>query len=74
MNAAAIHWTSSGPDVGAPQAPFPTRILPAIILQRQQYVVSPDGQRFLLNSSLNQTNGSPIKLLFELEAESAVMC
>ena len=50
-------------DVGAPRALFQTRILP-VVEARNQYDVTPDGQRFLVNSTRPEDAAIPITVLF----------
>ncbi len=48
MMAVPVAWTDGRPTFGAPSALFEARMIPTIAINRQQYVVSADGQRFLL--------------------------
>jgi dipeptidyl aminopeptidase/acylaminoacyl peptidase len=47
----------------APVPLFATRIGPAANVLRQQYVVSPDGQRFLMNTIMEDASTSPITIV-----------
>ena len=55
---------------GRPAALFPTRIAPGAMaaLNKQQYAVSPDGLRFLINVSTEQANPSPITVILNWHA------
>ena len=41
----------------------------AIALLRQQYIVSDDAQRFLMNAIVGETNSSPITVILNWQAE-----
>ena len=67
LMAVPFHLASDGQTVepGNPVPLFATRI-PGGALQpalRQQYIVSPDGQRFLINSLTEDATSSPITLI-----------
>ena len=49
-------------EVGTPVPLFKTRIAPIQAISRQQYVVAPDGQRFLISTS-DETPTQPITLI-----------
>lgn len=57
--------TSGQPGVGTPVPLFPTRVGGAIAqgVTRQQYAVSPDGQRFLMNTVPEDETLPPITLI-----------
>jgi len=58
-------------EVGAPVPLFPTRVAGgAVNVQRQQYVVSPDGQRFLINTVLEEPGASRITVILNLKSKS----
>jgi hypothetical protein len=58
-------------EVGAPVPLFPTRVVGgAVNVQRQQYVVSPDGQRFLINTVLEESGASRITIILNLMSKS----
>jgi Tol biopolymer transport system component len=64
LMAVPIRLDAAGDNVEA--APPVSLFLARVPLQapvRQQYVVSPDGQRFLLNALMDDAGGSPIELL-----------
>jgi serine/threonine protein kinase/Tol biopolymer transport system component len=63
LMAAPIRFSANGRilDVNAPVPLFATRVGPAVTNNRQQYIVSPDGQRFLMNTLTEET--SPITVL-----------
>ena len=52
-------------ETGTPAALFPVRIAggPAPIVSKQQYAVSSDGQRFLVNLAVDEGSASPITLI-----------
>ena len=58
---------------GAPSALFPARVgriaVGAVVdLPRQQYIVSSDGQRFLMNTLVNDTNTDPITVILNWDS------
>jgi hypothetical protein len=55
------------PRVSRPVRLFPTRIVGTTFVQRQQYVVSRDGQRFLINTVQEETT-APITLIVNWKA------
>jgi Tol biopolymer transport system component len=64
LMAVSIRLDAAGDNVEAatPTSLFLARV-PLQAPVRQQYIVSPDGQRFLLNAVLDDPGGSPIELL-----------
>jgi Tol biopolymer transport system component len=51
-------------DIGAAAPLFPTQVGGAVLgLERQQYMVSPDGQRFLMSIVPEDANPSPIRVI-----------
>jgi hypothetical protein len=54
------------PETGTPAALFPVRIAggPLSGIFRQQYAVSSDGQRFLVNLTADEGPTSPITLIY----------
>jgi len=53
-------------EVGAPVGLFATRVgSTAFNVFRRQYLVGPDGQSFVLNSTLGDANASPISLILD---------
>jgi hypothetical protein len=48
---------------GPPTAIFETRILGVAGVLRQQYVVTPDGQRFLINTTTAEASALPVTVL-----------
>jgi hypothetical protein len=69
--AVPIHYTNNGREVEAdpPKALFPTSVGGAVHSNdRQQYVVSPDGQSFLMNT-LTETS-SPITVILNWKGKS----
>jgi len=74
MMAAPVKLMPDGPslETAAPGTLFPVRIaggpLPGVA--RQQYAVSSDGQRFLVNLEVDEGTASPITLNLELEAQT----
>lgn len=53
---------TAGLTFGPPSVLFTTHIVGAVGVQRQQYVVAPDGQRFLINTGADDMTGTPITL------------
>ena len=58
-------------DIGKPTALFKTNVGGAVTLgvTRQQYAVSRDGQRFLMNTLVAEANASPISLILGWKGE-----
>jgi WD40 repeat protein len=54
---------ANGPAFAAPSALFATHVVGVVGVQRQQYVVAPDGQRFLVNTISEDASGTPITLM-----------
>jgi len=65
LTAVPIQVNSSGQiEPGAPRPLFATRVGGAVqALERQQYVVAPDGQRFLMSTLPDNINPSPITVI-----------
>jgi eukaryotic-like serine/threonine-protein kinase len=66
LRAVPIQFKADGqPEIGAAVRLFPTNVGGAIVqgVTRQQYDVSSDGQRFLMNTLIEETNVSPITLI-----------
>jgi Tol biopolymer transport system component len=60
----ALPSNGGSPEAGAPVPLFATRVGGAVqSFSRQQYVVSPDGQRFLMNTILQGAAISPITVI-----------
>jgi len=55
-------------DAGVPKALFETRVL-VLTAFRNHYVVTGDGQRFLINSGLEETNFTPISVVLNWTAD-----
>jgi hypothetical protein len=49
---------------------FDTRIVAVGGVQRQQYVVSPDGQRFLINTAGDESTTLPITMVINWHGSS----
>jgi hypothetical protein len=63
LMAVPIRFTPDSIDAGAPMPLFATHIGPALTFPyKQQYDVSPDGQRFLMNTIIEEAN-SPITVI-----------
>jgi WD40-like Beta Propeller Repeat len=62
LMAVGIDLAAGGAAVGTPEPLFTTRLAPIRSISRQQYVVAPDGQRFLI-SSVEEPPTSPITLI-----------
>jgi hypothetical protein len=66
LMAVPIQFASNGEGVeaGTPVPLFATRVGGAVqINERQQYLVSPDGQRFLMNTMAEEASTSPITVI-----------
>jgi len=71
--AAPVRLPSSGQaiEIGAPVPLFTTRVVGGPVnVQKQQYVVSPDGQRFLVNTLLEEAGTSHITVILNLKSKS----
>lgn len=73
--AVPVRLSSDGQSIepGTPVPLFPTRLgriaVGAVVdLPRQQYIVSPDGQRFLMNMLVNETNTEPLTLILNWDS------
>jgi eukaryotic-like serine/threonine-protein kinase len=74
LTAVPIRFASDGTavDVGTPTPLFPTHVGGAVSgLDRQQYVVSPDGQRFLMSVVPEDANPSPINVILDWQPRPA---
>jgi dipeptidyl aminopeptidase/acylaminoacyl peptidase len=72
LMAVPVEFPANGQTVepGRPVALFETHIGGAVQgFNKQQYVVSPDGQRFLMNTVTDQASTSPITVLINWTAE-----
>jgi dipeptidyl aminopeptidase/acylaminoacyl peptidase len=57
-------------EIGAPVPLFPTRVIGgAVNVLRQQYVVSPDGQKFLINTVPEDSGSSRITIILNLKSK-----
>jgi dipeptidyl aminopeptidase/acylaminoacyl peptidase len=66
LTAVPIRFSSDGKTVGfgSPLGLFATNVgSTAVLTYRQQYVVSPDGQSFVMNSVVGETSASPITVI-----------
>ena len=63
--AVPIHLVpGAAPEIGSAVGLFATRVgSTATNVYKQQYVVSSDGQSFVLNSTIGYTNASPISVI-----------
>jgi hypothetical protein len=55
-------------EAGVPKALFETRI-PVLTTFRNHYAVTGDGQRFLINSGLEETNFTPLSVVVNWTAD-----
>jgi Tol biopolymer transport system component len=62
LMAVGIDLAAGAAGIGTPERLFTTRLAPIRSISRQQYVVAPDGQRFLI-SSVEEPPMSPITLI-----------
>jgi Tol biopolymer transport system component len=71
LMAVPIRLPSNGQavEVGAPVPLFPIRVGGAVSVYRQQYMVSPDGQRFLINTVLEESSASRITVILNLKSK-----
>ena len=68
--AVPIRFASDGQavDAGTPVPLFATHVGGAVLgLDRQQYIVSPDGQRFLMSVVPEDANPSPITVILNFK-------
>jgi Tol biopolymer transport system component len=64
MMAVRIRITPSGAEPGAPVGLFATDVgSTAFLVARQQYMVSADGQSFILNSAVAEASSSPVTVI-----------
>ena len=73
MMAAPVKLSSDGQslETGTPAALFPVRIADGSVpgVNKQQYAVSSDGQRFLVNLAADEGVASPITLIYNWHPE-----
>ena len=72
LMAVPIRWPTGGEsaDVGTPVPLFATHIGGAVVIPLpQQYVVTPDGQRFLMTTVVPNPTTSPITLILNWKAK-----
>jgi Tol biopolymer transport system component len=70
LMAAAVKTSASTFETGTPQVLFNTGITTGFVDRRNQYVVTRDGQRFLVNISAEDENSAPITVVLNWEATS----
>jgi serine/threonine protein kinase len=65
LMAAPIKFSGESPKSGVPEALFQTRIVDGgqIISAKHQYAVAPNGQRFLINVTVNESTVLPITII-----------
>ncbi|HSB10874.1 MAG TPA: protein kinase [Blastocatellia bacterium] len=68
--AAPVKTDGASFESGAPKALFETHIFIKEDRPGNQYAVTSDGQRFLINSTISSTGGSPISVLVNWTAEA----
>ncbi|HYN06359.1 MAG TPA: protein kinase [Vicinamibacterales bacterium] len=68
LMATAVTEDRSRFETGTPQALFNTGITASSIDRRNQYVVTPDGRRFLVNISAEDENAAPITVVLNWNA------
>jgi Tol biopolymer transport system component len=68
LMAVDVKASSSSFDVGAPHALFVTGITGSFVDRFNQYVVTRDGQRFLVNRSAEDENSAPITVVMHWDA------
>ena len=69
--AADVRTSGSTFETGPPRALFTTGITTAIVDRRNHYVVTRDGQRFLVNISAEDENSAPITVVLNWNARLA---
>jgi Tol biopolymer transport system component len=68
LNAAAIRRADERFETGTPEALFDTGIRASFVDRRNQYVVTRDGGRFLVNVSAEDENSAPITVVLNWQA------
>ena len=68
LRAAAITRADTGFETGSPQPLFDTGIRASFVDRRNQYAVTRDGQRFLVNVSAEDENSAPITVVLNWQA------
>ena len=63
-----VSTTPTAIETGSPRVLFDTRIRGGFMDRRNQYVVTRDGQRFLVNLSAEDENSAPITVVMNWEA------
>ena len=75
MMAAPVKLSADGQslETGTPAVLFPVRIAggPTPGINKQQYAVSSDGQRFLVNLAADEAVASPITLIYNWKPQAA---
>jgi hypothetical protein len=66
--AADVMATDTTLETGTPRALFNTGITASFVNRRNQYVVTRDGQRFLVNISAEDENSAPITVVLNWQA------
>ena len=69
MVAATITHADIGFETKPPHALFDTGIRASFVDRRNQYVVSRDGQRFLVNVSIEDANSAPITVVLNWQTQ-----
>jgi Tol biopolymer transport system component len=70
LMAAAVHSSNESIEVGAPSALFKTRVTTGHLNRRNQYLVSRNGQRVLVNLSEEDENAAPITVIVNWDVAS----
>jgi len=68
LMAAGVTASASTFETGTPRPLFNTGITTGFVDRRNQYVVTPDGQRFLVNISAEDENSAPITVVLNWDA------
>ena len=68
LMAVSVNTTPTAIDTGPPRALFDTGIRGSFLDRRNQYVVTKDGQRFLVNRSAEDENSAPITVVMNWDA------
>ena len=68
LMAVSVNATPAGIETGPPRPLFDTGIRGGFLDRRNQYLVTKDGQRFLVNLSAEDENSAPITIVMNWDA------
>jgi hypothetical protein len=66
--AVSVNATPAGIETGPPRPLFDTGIRGGFLDRRNQYLVTKDGQRFLVNRSVEDENSAPLTVVMNWDA------